>query len=73
MALPFPADDPLYGGVDDDESPGIQIGNLALRGERGVLQISAADMLRLRWNPFHAYMEQRTLVSVDQLAPLDSD
>jgi alpha-beta hydrolase superfamily lysophospholipase len=61
VALPFPADDPLYGGVDHDKSPGIQIGKLALRGERGVLQISAADMLRLRWNPFHSYMEQRLL------------
>jgi hypothetical protein len=61
VALPFPADDPLYGGVVDDENPGIQIGNLALRGERGVLRISAADMLRLRWNPFHAYMERRLL------------
>jgi alpha-beta hydrolase superfamily lysophospholipase len=61
VALPFPADDPLYGSGVDDESPGIQIGSFALRGERGVLQISAADMLRLRWNPFHTYVEQRLL------------
>jgi len=61
VALTFPADDPLYGAVDRSESPGIQIGNVALRGERGVLQIPAADMLRLRWNPFYSYLERRVL------------
>jgi hypothetical protein len=33
----------------------------ALRGERGALQINAADMLRLRYNPFYPYMERRLL------------
>ncbi len=61
VALPFPPDDPLYGGPDAGESPGVKLGNLALRGERGELRIAAADLLRLRWNPFHAYIEQRTL------------
>ena len=60
MALPFPPDDPLYGSVGA-ESPGIQLGNVALRGERGVLQVSAADMLRLRWNPFYSYLERRVV------------
>jgi len=61
VALPFPPDDPLYGGPDAGESPGIQLGDVALRGEHGVLQIGPAAMLRLRWNPFHSYLEQRTL------------
>jgi alpha-beta hydrolase superfamily lysophospholipase len=61
VALPFPGDDPVYGGMDHGESPGIQLGNIALRGERGTLQIPAADMLRLRWNPFYPYLEQRIL------------
>jgi alpha-beta hydrolase superfamily lysophospholipase len=62
VALPFPPNDPLYGGLQvDHRAEGLQIGKLALRGERGVLRISAADMLRLRWNPFHSYMEQRLL------------
>ena len=43
------------------KSQGIRLGNLAMRGERGVLQVSAADMLRLRWNPFSPYVEQRVL------------
>ncbi len=61
VALPFPPDDPIYGGPDVADGPGLQIGNLALRGERGVLQVSATDIMRLRWNPFFDYMENRIL------------
>jgi hypothetical protein len=61
VALPISPKDPLYGGPDAGKSPGIKLGDLALRGERGVLQIPAADMLRLRWNPFYPYMERRLL------------
>jgi alpha-beta hydrolase superfamily lysophospholipase len=59
VALPFPPDDPLYGGPDAGESPGIQLGDIALRGEKGVLLVSGSEMLRLRWNPFHAYVVER--------------
>jgi alpha-beta hydrolase superfamily lysophospholipase len=61
VALPFDASDPLYGGNPTGESPGMRLGTLDLRGERGVLQVSAANMLRLRWNPFYSYLEQRLL------------
>jgi len=61
VALPFPPQDTLYGGQPQGKSPGIQLGDLALRGERGVLLIPAADMLRLRWNPFYPYVEGRVL------------
>jgi alpha-beta hydrolase superfamily lysophospholipase len=61
LAMPMPAQDPLYGGPDAGKSPGVSLGNLALRGERGVLRVSASDMLRIRWNPFYPYLEQRTL------------
>jgi len=61
IALPFAPDDPLYGGADARRSPGIQLGNLALRGEHGLLRVRAADLLRLRWNPFYDYLEQRVL------------
>jgi alpha-beta hydrolase superfamily lysophospholipase len=61
VALPFPPKDPLYGGPDAGPSPGIKLGDVALRGERGALQVSASDQLRLRWNPFHAYQERRVL------------
>ena len=62
VALPIPPDDPVYGGDEAKPSPGIKLGDLALRGEKGVLQVPAADLLRLRYNPFHAYLRNRILV-----------
>ncbi len=61
VALPFSMSDPLYGKEDSDDNPGIQLGDLVLRGERNVFQIPASDMLRLRWNPFYPYLEERLL------------
>ena len=61
IALPFPVDDPLYGRDEARRSPGIRLGALEFRGERGVLKISASDMLRLRWNPFYSHLEDRLL------------
>ena len=61
VSLPFPPDDPVYGGPDAGESPGIQLGQLDMRGERGVLRISGTDFLRLRWNPFFDHLQSRTL------------
>ena len=65
VALPFPPDDPVYGGLSPRKSPGVHLGNIALRGERGVLTVSPADMLRLRWNPFYVYLETRVLDFLD--------
>jgi hypothetical protein len=71
IALPFPPDDPVYGGPEAGESPGVQIGNVVLRGEHGVLQISPADLLRMHWNPFHSYMEQRVLAFMSLSGPTE--
>jgi alpha-beta hydrolase superfamily lysophospholipase len=61
VALPFPPDDPLYGGQSLGTSPGIHLGDIAMRGERGVLRIPASEMLRIRWNPFYSFAEHKTL------------
>lgn len=63
VALPFPPNDPLYGNGPGLEKGGAvyQIGNINLRGEKGVLPISPVDQLRLRWNPFYPYLESRIL------------
>jgi alpha-beta hydrolase superfamily lysophospholipase len=61
VALPFPVSDQLYGKPISADSSKLQLGNLDFRGERGVVQISASAMLRLRWNPFYPYLEQRLL------------
>ncbi|MFT4640580.1 MAG: alpha-beta hydrolase superfamily lysophospholipase [Verrucomicrobiales bacterium] len=61
VALPFAETDAIYGGETAEKSPGLQIGNTIIRGERGVLQIPAATMLRLRWNPFYNFQAERIL------------
>ena len=61
VALPIPPEDPVYGGEEAGPSPGVSLGDLSLRGEKGVLQVPAADLLRLRYNPFHAYLRNRIL------------
>ena len=65
VALPFPPGDPLYGGEGESKSPGIHLGDIALRGERGVLLIPPSEILRLRWNPFYSFQENRVLEFLD--------
>jgi hypothetical protein len=60
VAVPFPSDDTLYGGeADPAQSDGIHLGVLAPRGERSVLTVSPGDFLRITWNPFFPYIEER--------------
>ncbi len=63
VALPFPESDFLYGSgkIKDSGHPKLTLGNLALRGERGALRVSPADMLRLRWNPFYPLIENEAV------------
>lgn len=61
VALPFSPEDPLYGPKVPGEEPRWRIGAFAVRGEKGVFSIPAADMLRQRWNPFYDYQEARIL------------
>ena len=64
--LPFPPDDPLY-GLYPPQTPGqVFLGQLAIRGERGVLKVPAQWLLRLRHNPFYDYQEQRVLTWIEQ-------
>ena len=61
IALPISPRDPLYGTGEASGATALQLGNLALRGERDVLRLSGTDMLRLSWNPFYDYVEERIL------------
>lgn len=62
VALPFPVDDPLYGADPGKRIPNVvSIGDVALRGEKGKLRIPAAEMLRMRWNPFYPFLEETVL------------
>ena len=57
VALPFSQNDPLYGSNAPIKRKHIYLGDFATRGERGVLQITPGDMLRLRSNPFYPIIE----------------
>ncbi len=61
VALPIPIEDPLYGGHRKPGSKDLHLGVLALRGEKGILQLSGNEMMRMRWNPFYPLMEQKIL------------
>lgn len=63
VAVPFPADDPLYG----EDGRGFGLGGLAHRGERGIAIVPDGFFNRLRYNPFFPYVEARI---EDFLAPL---
>lgn len=60
VALPFSADDPIYGlGGDDGDPRALRLGAVELRGERGLLEVPMDLLMRLRYNPFFPYMEKR--------------
>jgi alpha-beta hydrolase superfamily lysophospholipase len=66
VALPFPPDDPLYGArAPASRQSTIYLGKPELRGERGMLAIAPADLMRLRHNPWFDYLWTRTQAFVD--------
>lgn len=69
VALTFPPDDPLYGGPGSEQKGTLHLGNLALRGEHQVLHITASDIMRLRWNPFFDFVEERVLYFAELGSP----
>ncbi len=69
VAIPFPPDDPVYGtGPRDGSSTRLFLGDLSLRGEIGVMIIPTDELMRLRHNPFHAYMISRIRRSIASTA-----
>ena len=61
IALPFPPDDPLYGRRGSSPDGALQLGQMDIQGERGLLRFSADWLLRLRHNPFYDFLESRVL------------
>jgi alpha-beta hydrolase superfamily lysophospholipase len=61
VALPFAIDDPLYGARPPDSDDALHLGHIAFQGERGLLQIPADWLVRLRHNPFYPYLERRSI------------
>ena len=65
VALPFPPDDPLYGQGPPGKEDIIFLGQMAIQGERGLLKIPSDFLIRLRYNPFYAFLEARVLEWLD--------
>ncbi|MCK0209693.1 alpha/beta hydrolase [Starkeya koreensis] len=60
VALPFPPEDGLYGShPDPSENFGLELGAMAVRGERGALIVSLDALVRMSSNPFFPYMIER--------------
>jgi alpha-beta hydrolase superfamily lysophospholipase len=60
VALPFPIDDPIYGGEGRGRDQGsVSLGRLSARGEKGSLIVPAEVLMRMTWNPFFPYLAQR--------------
>jgi alpha-beta hydrolase superfamily lysophospholipase len=59
VALPISPDDPLYGAFPPENRDVLYLGQLGIRGERGLLRISSDWLLRLRYNPFYSVFESR--------------
>ncbi len=64
VALPIAPDDPVYGAVPPEDGS-IFLGRMDARGERGLLVMSAANLLRLRYNPFYAYVKSRVVAFLE--------
>jgi len=56
VALPFSPEDPVYGAQPPAKQTLLYLGRPELRGERGLLAVPANELIRLRHNPFFAYV-----------------
>lgn len=66
IALPFPPDDGLYGSYPSpDDKFGVNLGDLAVRGERNALIVSLDWLQRNSSNPFFSYLEKRVGATID--------
>lgn len=66
VALPIAPDDPLYGANPPEDRNILFLGNVAVKGERGLLKLPADWLLRMRHNPFYSVLQTRALAWVDQ-------
>lgn len=67
VAVPFSFDDPVYGANENPNSfyHGLPLGRLQPRGETHLLTAPLSQLMRLRYNPFFGYLEQRVVLEID--------
>ena len=61
VALPIPPEDPLYGSNPPEGDDSLHLGDIPMRGERGLQIIPGNWLLRMRYNPFYEVLETRIL------------
>ncbi len=66
VALPISPRDPLYGEFPPEDRSVLYLGQIGIRGERGLMRISSDWLLRLRYNPFYSVMENRVFQWLDE-------
>ena len=73
VAIPLAPDDPVYGtgNATGATYQGIPLGALQPRGETHLLVTSLNRLMRLRYNPFFAYVENRVAVEIDKVLQYD--
>ena len=69
VALPFAPNDPLYGRFPPEDNNTLFLGQMEIRGERGLMKISSDWLLRIRYNPFYSVLESRVLDWVGTIEP----
>jgi alpha-beta hydrolase superfamily lysophospholipase len=67
IAIPFRADDGLYGNGAFTNNPDAVLGALAPRGERNVLNLTPEFFLRVRFNPFYGFQSAFLSKWLDEL------
>ena len=69
VAIPFSSNDPVYGVEKDLGSAykGVPIGNIQPRGETSYLTVPLSQLMRLRHNPFFAFIEKRVITEIDDV------
>lgn len=74
VAITFAPDDPVYGTGGDARGgyDGLPLGALQPRGETRLLTAPLSQLMRLRHNPFFAYVEQRVVADIDKVLPRHS-
>lgn len=61
ISLSFPSDDTLYGIRRSQSEGGLNLGQIEIQGEKGLLRFPSDWLLRLRHNPFYGFLEERAL------------
>lgn len=65
VAIPFPPTDPIYGLAPFGDPDMPSLGNLQLRGERGLFVVDGDSRMRLRSNPFFDYLATRVMSAAE--------